>query len=172
MAIAKILCAGQIIVLVTEMDAVEWAQEKFDVVASAMSACARRIGANAETLSVIPISVTADSSENLFEKSDKASWYSGKGMLEIMEAIPKPPDLQSGPLRWAVEQCYKIKQVGDVLNGKIIQGELVVNSERELIHSKALDMCPAGDLLMVFSFREVPTIPFNGTSCVYLSTHL
>jgi len=81
--------------------------------------------------------------DNLITKSDKMAWWSGQDiligkkvklhvdtLLDCLNEMVKPParDIKK-PLRMPVNGVYKIKGVGDVITGRIEQGQCVPGME-------------------------------------------
>ena len=127
MAIAQTLCAGKLVVLVNQMDAISWDQDRFNVVSSILSKCAEATGIDAATRTIIPVDIKDDESTNLFIEDQSVDWYRGDMLLSVLDSVPKPTDLPAGSLRWSTDGIYKIKGVGDVLTGTIVRGKLINN---------------------------------------------
>ena len=64
--------------------------------------------------------------DNVFEKSDKCSWYSGPTLFEAIDAAPMPNKPVDKPLRLPIQDVYKISGIGTVPVGKIETGTLNV----------------------------------------------
>jgi sulfate adenylyltransferase large subunit len=82
--IAALLGVDQFIVCANKMDLVDWDKDAYQRVADEIGELARRLGVVSTT--VIPVS--ALHGDNVVERSDAASWYSGPTVLEALEAAP------------------------------------------------------------------------------------
>ena len=64
--------------------------------------------------------------DNVYNKSDKCSWYKGPTLFEAINATPMPHKPLDKPLRLPIQDVYKISGIGTVPVGKIETGTLNV----------------------------------------------
>ena len=86
-------------------------------------------GFNPADIPFIPCS--AFDGDNIFNKSDKSSWYSGPTLFEAIDAISMPPKPTDRPLRLPIQDVYKISGIGTVPVGKIETG--ILNSGKTVV---------------------------------------
>ena len=119
------------IVNVNKMDisGVDWSQDKFNSVVEEVSNLLKMAGFNPADIPFVPCS--AFDGDNIFNKSDKSSWYSGPTLFEAIDAISMPPKPTDRPLRLPIQDVYKISGIGTVPVGKIETG--ILNSGKTVV---------------------------------------
>jgi len=122
--LARVLGVKQLIVNVNKMDiaGVDWSEDRYNEVVVEVSNLLKMAGFNPADVSFIPCS--AFDGDNVFNKSDKSSWYSGPTLFEAIDAIDMPPKPTDKPLRLPIQDVYKISGIGTVPVGKIETGVL------------------------------------------------
>jgi elongation factor 1-alpha len=84
--------------------------------------------------------------DNVFNKSDKCSWYTGPTLFEAIDATPMPEKPVDKPLRLPIQDVYKIGGIGTVPVGKIETGTLnkgktvVFNPSQKSAEVKTIEM--------------------------------
>ncbi|MEC7709053.1 MAG: GTP-binding protein, partial [Candidatus Thermoplasmatota archaeon] len=129
--LAKVLGVKELIVNVNKMDisGVDWSQDKFNSVVEEVSNLLKMAGFNPADIPFVPCS--AFDGDNIFNKSDKSSWYSGPTLFEAIDAISMPPKPTDRPLRLPIQDVYKISGIGTVPVGKIETG--ILNSGKTVV---------------------------------------
>ena len=122
--LARVLGVQQLIVNVNKMDisGVDWSQDKYNSVVAEVTNLLKMAGFNTDEIPFVPCS--AFDGDNVFNKSDKSSWYNGPTLFEAIDAIQMPPKPTDMPLRLPIQDVYKISGIGTVPVGKIETGVL------------------------------------------------
>ncbi|KAK3393123.1 translation elongation factor 1-alpha [Podospora didyma] len=132
--LAYTLGVRQLIVAVNKMDTANWAQKRFEEIVKETSNFIKKVGYNPKTVSFVPIS--GFNGDNMLEVSDKCAWYkgweketkggkfSGKTLLDAIDAIEPPKRPTDKPLRLPLQDVYKIGGIGTVPVGRIETGVL------------------------------------------------
>ena len=124
--LAKVLGVKGLIVHVNKMDisGVDWAEEKYTKACGEVSQLLKMAGFKPDDVPMIPASSL--NGDNVYEKSDKCSWYNGPTLFEAINATPMPNKPSDKPLRLPIQDVYKISGIGTVPVGKIETGTLNV----------------------------------------------
>jgi elongation factor 1-alpha len=109
-----------IAVAVNKMDAVEYAEDKYNQVKEDVGKLLKGVGINPETTPFIACSGLQG--DNVVKKSDKMAWYKGPTLLEQMDVFPAPELPTNLPMRMPVQDVYEITGIGTVPVGKIETG--------------------------------------------------
>jgi elongation factor 1-alpha len=122
--LAFTLGVKQMIVAVNKMDndTVNWSQERYNEIKDEVSGYLKRIGYNPEGIPFIPISGWLG--DNMLEKSDNLSWYSGPTLFEALDLVTPPKRPVEKPLRIPLQDVYKIGGIGTVPVGRVETGVL------------------------------------------------
>ena len=135
--LCHLLGIEQLIVGINKMDdsSVNWSEERYNEIKGEVDKMLTKIGYKTKKIPFIPMS--GFQGENLDKKSDKMPWYKGfsvklkkeevKGftLVEALNTVVKPPKRTCDkPFRMPVSGVYKIKGVGDVITGRIEQGDI------------------------------------------------
>ena len=144
--LARVLGVKQLIVNVNKMDisGVDWSQDKYNSVVGEVTELLKLAGFNTTDIPFIPCS--AFDGDNVYNKSDNTSWYSGPTLFEAIDAIEMPPKPTDRPLRLPIQDVYKISGIGTVPVGKIETGILnagktvVFNPSQQSAEVKSIEM--------------------------------
>jgi bifunctional enzyme CysN/CysC len=119
----------QMSILVNKMDLVDYSQDVFEKIVEEYTAFLRDI--NVEPACFIPVSgMQGDSIAGLSSKN--MPWYTGKTVLDMLDAFEKEPQPVDKPFRMPVQDIYKFTRYGDnrrVVAGTIETGSLTVGDE-------------------------------------------
>jgi elongation factor 1-alpha len=118
---------GQIAVIVNKMDTVDFKEEDYNRVKEDVSKILSQAGFKTENMPFIAASGLKG--DNVFNKSDKMSWYKGPTVMEqldLFELPNKPTDL---PLRMPLQDVYDITGIGTVPVGKIETGVMKIGQK-------------------------------------------
>lgn len=113
----------QLIVCINKMDdkRVNWSQQRFDELKKELSQSLRKMGYNTEkAVSFIPLS--AWTGDNLVEKSPNMSWYTGPTLSEGFDNLIPPKRPTDKPLRFPIQDVFKIPGIGTVVVGTVQTG--------------------------------------------------
>lgn len=105
LAIAKTLGAERIIALVTQMEAIGWADDQWERLSRILRYdAAKTIGGDPAAMHIIPVEISGDNSTNLFTGSGIPIWFEGgfqgSSLLDFIDTLPAPADPSTRPLRW------------------------------------------------------------------------
>ena len=126
--LAKVLGVAELIIHVNKMDisGVDWSEDKYKAACEQVTNLLKTAGF-ARQLDRIPmIPASSLNGDNVFEKSDKCSWYNGPTLFEAIDAAQMPNKPVDKPLRLPIQDVYKISGIGTVPVGKIETGTLNV----------------------------------------------
>jgi len=132
--LAYTLGVKQMIVAVNKMDSTEppYSEKRFEEIKSEVSAFIKKIGWNPVQIPFVPIS--GWNGDNMLETSPNMGWYkgwtsekkegnfSGKTLLEALDAIVPPSRPTDKPLRLPLQDVYKIGGIGTVPVGRVETG--------------------------------------------------
>jgi elongation factor 1-alpha len=125
--LCKTLGVKQLMIAVNKMDAVKFDEAKFNDLKAKLSDLLGKVGFKAENVPFLPIaSLTGD---NVFNKSENMSWYSGNTLKEQMEKFEEPEKPTDLPLRLPIQDVYNITGIGVVPVGRIETGIMRVNDK-------------------------------------------
>ena len=142
--LARVLGVSQLIVNVNKMDisGVDWSQDKYNSTVEEVSTLLKGAGYKPDEITFVPCS--AFHGDNVYDRSENTSWYSGPTLFEAIDAINMPPKPTDRPLRLPIQDVYKISGIGTVPVGKIETGVLntgktvIFNPSQSLLRSRAL----------------------------------
>merc|ERR1712057_79026 len=142
----NLLGVEQLIVGVNKMDdkTVDYKQERFEEIAKEVQGMLVRVGWKKDKIekSTPFIPISGWMGDNLLKKSEPMSWWKGvdvecaKGtvhvdtLLDCLDKMCRVPERPvSAPMRMPISGIYKIKGVGDVLAGRVEQGQVKPGEE-------------------------------------------
>jgi len=143
----NLLGVKQLIVGVNKMDCdvAKYSEERYNEIRDEMKNMLMKVGWKkdfvANSVPVIPISGWMG--DNLLKKSENMKWWNGQDivtlggekmhidkLLDCLNDMAKPPQRDTDKdMRMPVSGIYKIKGVGDVLAGRVEQGEVCKNTD-------------------------------------------
>lgn len=109
----------QLIVVVNKMDLINFSEEKFIRVKSALEKFLARV--NLKPTFVIPIA--AKQGDNVSNRSKNMDWYSGKTFLEALDSFVNLPSALEKPMRFPVQLIHRVDGE-DVVMGRVEAGKL------------------------------------------------
>jgi len=131
--LAYTLGVKQMIIGVNKMDNTEppYGKDRFEEIKKEVTTYIKKIGYNPQTVPFVPIS--GFHGDNMIEKSDKMSWFSGwkvekpkaaSGftLLEALDNIQPPTRPSDKALRLPLQDVYKIGGIGTVPVGRVETG--------------------------------------------------
>jgi elongation factor 1-alpha len=144
--LARVLGVSQLIVHVNKMDisGVDWSEDKYNQACKEVSALLKMAGFKPDDIPMIPASSL--NGDNVYNRSDKCSWYKGPTLFEAIDKITMPKKPINKPLRLPIQDVYKISGIGTVPVGKIETGTLnvgktvVFNPSQKSAEVKSIEM--------------------------------
>ncbi|MBW2985255.1 translation elongation factor EF-1 subunit alpha [Candidatus Woesearchaeota archaeon] len=118
--LSRTLGVDQIIVAVNKMDMKDYDQGVFNKVKEEMSTLMKSVGYDPNKIQFVPIASLLG--ENVFNKSDKMSWYEGGTLLDAINALNPPEKPTELPLRLPIQDVYNITGIGVVPVGRVETG--------------------------------------------------
>ncbi|UJR17487.1 hypothetical protein I4U23_004382 [Adineta vaga] len=117
----------QLIVAVNKMDTedVSYAEDRFDKIKTELLSYIIKVGYKPEHVIILPMSIRHD--DNLFQPSDKMSWFKGFTLLEALNAVTVPEQLRDKPFRLPIQDVFNIRGVGTIIVGRVESGVLRPN---------------------------------------------
>jgi len=112
----------QIAVIINQMDAVNYEEEKFNKVKEDVSALLKVVGINPEKVTFLAVSGLKG--DNVAKKSENMPWYKGPTVLEQLDLFAEPQKPVDLPLRMPIQDVYEITGIGTVPVGKIETGKM------------------------------------------------
>lgn len=115
----------QIVVLVNKMDLVGYDLGVFEEIRRDYAGFLGEIG-------VTPIDFVAICARDGDNIASRARWYSGLTVLEHIDSLSSERTVQSGPLRFPVQDIYKFTEHGDdrrIVAGTVESGEIAVGDQ-------------------------------------------
>merc|ERR1719370_1454045 len=118
------------------MDSTEppYSQARFEEIQKEVSGFIKKVGYNPAAVAFVPIS--GWHGDNMIKASTNMSWYkgwnierkdgkyTGKTLLEAMDAIAQPDRPKDKPLRLPLQDVYKIGGIGTVPVGRVETGSI------------------------------------------------
>merc|ERR1712078_942498 len=134
--LAFTLGVKQLIVGVNKMDSTEppYSEKRFQEICTEVSSYVKKVGYNPKSVAFVPIS--GWHGDNMIEPSGNMGWYkgwnkemkegkfSGKTMIEALDAIIPPQRPSDKPLSLPLQDVYKIGGIGTVPVGRVETGTI------------------------------------------------
>ncbi|KAL0469905.1 P-loop containing nucleoside triphosphate hydrolase protein [Neurospora intermedia] len=136
---------SRIIVAVNKLDTVNWSQERFDEITHQVSGFLTATGFQPKNIAFVPVSGLHG--DNLVRKSTDpaASWYTGKTLVEELEASEPSARALAKPLRMTISEVMRTPQSSISITGRIDAGSLQMGD--------ALLVQPSGEKAYVKSLQ-------------------
>jgi elongation factor 1-alpha len=125
--LAKTLGVDQVVVAINKMDLANYKQERFDEIKNEMERNLKLFGFDMNKVSFVPVS--GMKGDNLSEKPEEMSWYTGPTLLDALDTFEVPPKPVDKPLRLPVQDVYTITGIGTVPVGRVETGVLKPKDE-------------------------------------------
>jgi len=120
--LAFTLGVKQMIVVINQMDRVNWAEKRFEEIKKEVGSYLKKVGYNPKNVPFIPIS--GWHGDNMIEVSTNLTWWKGGTLLEALDNIKPPKRPSDKPLRIPLQDVYKIGGIGTVPVGRVETGIL------------------------------------------------
>lgn len=106
--VSSLLGIREVVVAVNKMDLVDFSGEVFGNIVSAYKEMAERSSLRLGRVTFIPIS--AKNGDNVVNRSENTPWYGGRTLLDYLETVPLPSEVEGG-MRLPVQ--YVIRPISD-----------------------------------------------------------
>lgn len=145
--VASLVGIRQVILAVDKMDLVGYRQDLFSSIVDDYGRFARELGI--EQVHAVPLS--ALTGENVFERQNRAPWYNGPTLMELLETVEIGPGGEQGPFRLPVRRVNGPNSEfrgfgGTVASGRIERGMPVVVSPSGETTTVERIIGPSGEL--------------------------
>ena len=144
----------QIAVVVNKMDLVNYDKEVFYKIKTEYEEFLHELGV--VPLTFIPVS--ALSGENIIEKSDKLSWFSGGNVLSVLDSFKKAKVLEDKDFRLPIQDVYKFTAQGDsrrIVAGRIESGSIKVGDSVVFLPSNKSTEIKSVEMFNVDALDEI-----------------
>ncbi len=115
-----------IVVVINKMDAVEYAESRFDEVRRDAAAFLAKLDVDVQAF----IPTSGFLGDNVIRRSTQMSWYGGPTLLEFLECVADRPSHAAAPLRFPIQDVYRFDDrrilAGQVESGTIRVGDAIV----------------------------------------------
>ena len=111
----------QVVVAVTKMDMIDFAQPTFAAIANDVRAYLAELGLGLAAL----IPVSGRDGDNIAELSPRMAWYDGATLIQALDTLVPPRPLDDRPLRLPVQDVYR-REARRIIVGRIESGCLRV----------------------------------------------
>jgi len=125
--LSKTFGVDQLIVAVNKMDMAKYEEKRFNEVKEQVSNLLKTVGYKPDTVQFIPMA--ALKGDNVFNKSENMSWYSGPTLIQAIDKLEVPQKPTDLPLRLAIQDVYNITGIGVVPVGKVETGVVKVGDK-------------------------------------------
>lgn len=127
--LSKTLGVNQIVIAVNKMDisGVDFKEERFNQVKAEVGKLLQSVGFKPAEVPFVPIASLKG--DNVVNKSENMPWYTGKTLLETIDALSVPEKPTGKPLRMPIQDVYNISGIGVVPVGKIETGIMKVGQK-------------------------------------------
>ena len=132
--LCKTLGVNQLAVLVNKMDAVDYAEDKYNKVKEDVSNLLKSVGYNPDEVPFIAGS--ALEGDNIAKKSDKMAWYNGPTVLEQLDIFKEPEKPTGLPLRLPIQDVYNIAGIGVVPVGRVETGTMKIGDKVTVVPAR------------------------------------
>ena len=127
--IASLLGVRQFILAVNKMDLMDFSQSVFGDIVGRFRGFSEKLG----TTRVTAIPVCARDGDNVTRASDRMAWYTGRTVLEALEAATQTADTTAGPFRLPVQHVNRVGAdyrgySGTIASGTIRPGQIITNA--------------------------------------------
>ena len=130
--LAQLIGIRHFVVAVTKMDLVDFDQAAFDAITADYRVFAEKIGIAGWT--AIPVSGLGG--DNVGERSDRMSWYTGPSLLEHLDTVPLDMAADAGkPMRLPVQWVNRPDQSFRGFTGQIASGSVVRSQDIRVLPS-------------------------------------
>jgi elongation factor 1-alpha len=112
----------QMIVALNKMDAIEYSEDRYKEIKTAVSEYLDKVGYKSENINFVPIS--GFQGDNILEQSPNMPWYKGPTLTAALDLFKQPKRPVSKALRLPLQDVYKIGGIGTVPVGRVETGTL------------------------------------------------
>jgi elongation factor 1-alpha len=158
--LANTLGVKQMIIAVNKMDTNKYSESRFNEIVKELSSFVKKVGYNPKSIPFIPIS--GWHGDNMLEPSANMPWFkgwtketkagnfTGKTLLDAIDAIEPPVRPTEKPLRLPLQDVYKIGGIGTVPVGRVETGVIKAGMVVKFAPANVTLKCTTKPLLKVF----------------------
>lgn len=125
--LCRTLGVNQLGILINKMDMINYDQAKFENAKKQVSELLQTIGYKVDEVPFIPIS--AFKGDNVVDKSQNMSWYTGPTVKEQLDLFKEPEKPTNLPLRLPIQDVYNITGIGVIPVGKVETGTMKIGDK-------------------------------------------
>jgi len=127
--LSKTLGVNQMIIAINKMDisGVEWSEDKYNKVKEEVTVLLKSVGYKIDEIPFIP--VASLKGDNVVNKSENMSWYTGDTLLQAIDKLKEPDKPTELPLRLPIQDVYNITGIGVVPVGRVETGVMKVGQK-------------------------------------------
>ncbi|HUG72927.1 MAG TPA: sulfate adenylyltransferase subunit CysN, partial [Steroidobacteraceae bacterium] len=162
--IVSLLGIRNVVLAVNKMDAVDYAQDRYDAIVADYLDFARQLG----LANVTAIPISALRGDNMTARSDRMAWYPGPPLLQHLESVEVEDRARHLPLRLPVQWVNRPHQdfrgfVGQIAGGVVSVGDRIrvlpagveARVARIVTHDGDLQQAVAGQSITLTLDREI-----------------
>jgi sulfate adenylyltransferase large subunit len=129
--IASLLRVKYVLVAVNKMDLIGYDEAAFRAIEADFSAVLDEIAADTgNPVQAIFVPVSALAGDNVVHKMESMPWYNGGSLLELLEGIPAPRQIDDAPFRFPVQRVLRPSHnfrgfAGQISSGSVRPGDTV-----------------------------------------------
>ncbi len=134
--LAKSLGVNKVVMVINKMDeeTVNWSEKRFNTIRNSLFDYLKKIGYKEDDVYWVPVSGLHG--DNIKEKlsKEKAPWYNGPSLFEVLDDLPVINRDTNGPVRFSILDRYK--EGGMQIMGKVESGILKYGNSYTLMPNK------------------------------------
>jgi elongation factor 1-alpha len=125
--LSKTLGVNQMIIGINKMDMVAHDEKRFNEVKEDVSNLLKSVGYKVDQITFVPMA--SFPGENIVNKSENMSWYTGPTLLEAIDSLNEPEKPVDLPLRLPIQDVYNITGIGTVPVGRVETGVVKIGDK-------------------------------------------
>jgi elongation factor 1-alpha len=125
--LSKTLGVNQMIIGINKMDTVAHDEKRFNEVKEDVSNLLKSVGYKVDQITFVPMA--SFPGENIVNKSENMSWYTGPTLLEAIDSLNEPEKPVDLPLRLPIQDVYNITGIGTVPVGRVETGVVKIGDK-------------------------------------------
>lgn len=118
--IASLLAIKHVVLAVNKMDLINYQQDVFNEIVEAFKSYSLNL--TFESITAIPVSAVRG--DNVVNRSQSTSWYSGPTLLGFLETVDAGKSQHDQAFRFSVQQVVDSSQAGSRYCGSVVAGEI------------------------------------------------
>lgn len=129
--LAKTLGINQLIVAINKLELFDWEKKRFDEIVEILEKyLVDELGFDKNKIKFIPLSGLTGDNLNKKISSEKAKWYNGPTLIELIDQLEPPQRAIDAPVRFIINDVSKRENSNNLnLFGKLESGIIIENQE-------------------------------------------